>query len=92
MTVVAVVFGVVALVSIAINIRFRVLLDKEVANGISLKADKDMLEKSLSEWKQKASDWKDECIKADKKLTDANANLKKWHRNRDPKTGKIVKG
>lgn len=85
MTTVAVVFGVVALVSIAINIYFRIVLD----SWKSAAAAKDRL---IEDYSSLASKNESEIAELEKRLTDANKRLKKWERKRDPETGKIVKG
>jgi predicted nucleic acid-binding Zn-ribbon protein len=85
MTTVAVVFGVVALVSIAINIYFRLSIE-----GYKLTlTSKDNL---IEDYSSLASKNESEIAELEKRLTDANKRLKKWERKRDPETGKIVKG
>jgi hypothetical protein len=85
MTTVAVVFGVVALVSIAINIYFRVSIE---AYKLTL-TSKDNL---IDDYSRLASKSESEMAEIEQRLAEANKRLKKWERKRDPETGKIVKG
>ena len=90
MTTVAVVFGVVALVSIGINIHLRMRLETEIRNNISTRADRDIFQNASASWNKSAKDWKMKFLKADSELEAAKSKLAKYDRKRDLITGKII--
>lgn len=85
MTTVAVVFGFVALVSIAASVYLKVSID----NWKSTVASKDRL---IEDYSRLVSKTELEKTELEKRLAETNKRLKKWERKRDPETGKIVKG
>jgi hypothetical protein len=85
MTTVAVIFGVVALVSIGINIHLSLRLQKDNEREWYRQSEIKGLRSSAKIANIRSEDLQE-------KLLAANAKLAKYDRKRDPKTGKIVKG
>jgi hypothetical protein len=84
--------GVVALVSIAINIHLKLCLESEMNDNLYTKLDRDLFQNASANHKRNSNEWKEKFIKADRELKEATAKLAKYDRKRDPITGKIVKG